>query len=99
MRATEERMVSKKKLLERIMSGSSDANIPFDSMRNLLRAMGFKERQRRGGSSHYVYKMEGIPGFIVIQEKKGKVKTYQVRQIRNLIEKHGLAEKGDDSDG
>jgi predicted RNA binding protein YcfA (HicA-like mRNA interferase family) len=99
MKVAEERMASKKKLLERIMSGSSDASIPFDSMRNLLKAMGFEERQRRGGSSHYVYKLEGIPGLIVIQEEKGNVKTYQVRQIRNLIEKHGLAEKGDDSDG
>lgn len=82
MKVAEERMVSKKKLLERIISGSSDANIPFDSMRNLLKAMGFEERQRRGGSSHYVYKMEGIPGLIVIQEEKGKVKSKVIKYGR-----------------
>lgn len=92
-------MVGRKKLLERIMGGRSDGNIPFDALRNLLKSLGFEERQRRRGSSHYVYAKEGIPEFIDIQAEKGKAKIYQVRQIRNLIEKYGLAEKGDDNDG
>ncbi len=36
---------------------------------------------------------------IGIQDEKGKAKVYQVRQVRNLIEKYELVEKGDDIDG
>ncbi len=31
-------------LLERILRGDSDASIPFDDLRNLLRRLGFGER-------------------------------------------------------
>lgn len=32
------------KLLERILRGASDANIPFDDLCGLLRGLGFEER-------------------------------------------------------
>ena len=46
-------MAKYKKLLIRIMSGQSDANIPFVELCNLLLALGFKERVK--GDHHIFY--------------------------------------------
>jgi hypothetical protein len=50
-------------------------------------------RQRRRGSSHYVFKMPwaGDPR-INLQDVRGKAKPYQVKQILNAIDK--LQEQG-----
>jgi hypothetical protein len=42
------------KLLIQILSGASDANIPFDGMCELLRYLGFEVRTR--GSHHNIQK-------------------------------------------
>jgi predicted RNA binding protein YcfA (HicA-like mRNA interferase family) len=39
-------MATYRKLLERVLSGRSDANIRFDDLRNLLARLGFGERSR-----------------------------------------------------
>jgi hypothetical protein len=39
------------KLLQKILRGGSDANIPFDDLRNLLDSLGFAERIR--GDHHF----------------------------------------------
>ncbi|MDP1774681.1 MAG: hypothetical protein Q8L15_20635 [Methylobacter sp.] len=45
------------KLIDKILRGSSDANIPFDDLQGLLIRLGFDERIR---GSHHVYRKEGI---------------------------------------
>ena len=45
------------KLLEQILRGTSDANIPFDDLRQLLRRLGFEERIR---SSHHMFRRAGV---------------------------------------
>ena len=45
------------RLLERILSGTSDANIPFISMCQLLLKLDFKERIR---GDHYIFIKAGV---------------------------------------
>ena len=75
------------RLLQRILSGQSDANIRFDELCTLLRAMGFDERIR---GSHYIYRKQGLMEKPNLQRDGGHAKPYQVRQIRRLILKYHL---------
>jgi predicted RNA binding protein YcfA (HicA-like mRNA interferase family) len=77
----------KEKLLLKILSGTSDANIPFDEMCNLMRSLGFQERIR---GSHYIYTKDGMEEILNIQSKGGKAKPYQVKQLRNVLLKYKL---------
>lgn len=86
-------MVSREKLLARLLRGTSDANIPFDALCRLLRDLGFEERVK---SSHHIFTLEGIPEILNLQPKKSKAKVYQVRQVRNLLLKYQLTGEGDD---
>lgn len=82
------------KLLNRILSGRSDANIPFAQTRSLLRNMGFDERI---AGSHHIFVREDIPERPNLQPtKEGTLKRYQVRQLRELLIKYGLDREGDD---
>lgn len=86
-------MASGNKLLAQILRGTSDASIPFARFCALLRNLGFDERIK---GSHHIYSMRGIPEILNLQPKKGKAKTYQVRQVRNIILKYKLAGDKDD---
>jgi hypothetical protein len=80
--------VSKRdKLLEKIILGDSDNNIPFDPLCNLLEYLGFEHRIR---GSHHIFIKEGIPEAINIQPQDGKAKSYQVAQIRAILIEYEL---------
>lgn len=79
-------------LLERILRGTSDANISFDQMCQLLRRMGFDERIR---GSHHIYTKEGVEEILNLQPKGAKAKPYQVKQVRSIILKYKLGGKDD----
>ena len=81
------------KLLADILRGRSDANIEFDELCQLLRSLGFEERIR---GSHHIFRRPGIQERINLQRDKRKAKVYQVRQVRAVIVKYGLA--GDEGD-
>ena len=80
------------KLLDRILGGASDANIPFAEMCHLLRTLGFDERIK---GSHHIFTKVGIEEILNLQPKDAKAKRYQVKQVRNLILKHKLAGRDD----
>ena len=80
-------MSQQDKLLVKILLGTSDNNIPFDSLRKLLNTLGFEERIR---GSHHIFSKDGIEEILNIQSNKGKAKAYQVKQVRNIIVKHSL---------
>jgi len=80
-------MVQFNKLLERVLHGTSDANIPFTGICQLLRRLGFKERIR---SSHHIFTKEGIEEILNLQPKGAKAKPYQIKQVRNVILKYKL---------
>jgi len=78
------------KLIDKILRGTSDANIPFDDIRSLLIRLGFDERIR---GSHHVYRKEGIEEKLNLQQDDNKAKPYQVRQVRFIIIKYHLADE------
>jgi len=75
-------------LLSRILRGASDANIPFNQLRNLLRRLGFSERIR---GDHHIFTMNGVEEIINLQPKGNKTKPYQVKQVRGVIVKYHLS--------
>ncbi|MFO0795756.1 MAG: type II toxin-antitoxin system HicA family toxin [Candidatus Brocadiaceae bacterium] len=78
------------KLLLKILSGTSDANIPFEGLCNLLKDFGFEMRIR---GSHHIFRKEGIVEKINLQREENKAKPYQVKQVRNIIVKYKLGGK------
>ncbi len=71
-----------KRLLSRILSGESDANIPFSELCQLLYRLGFDERVR---GSHRVFIKVGIQEILNLQPGNGNAKPYQVRQVRFVM--------------
>jgi predicted RNA binding protein YcfA (HicA-like mRNA interferase family) len=85
-------MATYKKLLEKVISGRSDANIRFEDLRNLLARLGFEERSR---GSHHIFLRAGVEEMINLQKEGHMAKPYQVRQVRAVITKYGLNQEGD----
>lgn len=75
------------KLLLKILSGTSDANIHFGDLCNLLKSSGFDVRIR---GSHHIFRKEGVIEKINLQRAGNKAKLYQVKQVRNIIVKYKL---------
>lgn len=64
------------KLLLKILRGTSDNNIPFEQLCQLLINMGFEQRIR---GSHHIFTKVGVEEILNIQPKGSKAKTYQVK--------------------
>lgn len=75
------------KLILQILRGLSDANIAFDDLQHLLEHLGFEVRIR---GSHHVYRRTGILEKINLQRQGAKAKPYQVKQVREIIQKYRL---------
>ncbi|MGI8555718.1 MAG: type II toxin-antitoxin system HicA family toxin [Pyrinomonadaceae bacterium] len=75
------------KLRQKILDGKSDANINFEDLRGLLTNLGFAERIK---GSHHSYRKEGINEKPNLQRDGSKAKSYQVRQIREILKRHNL---------
>jgi predicted RNA binding protein YcfA (HicA-like mRNA interferase family) len=79
-------MGRKRKTFEAVVSGRSDKNIRFAAVRTLLLGLGFEERI---SGSHHVFRRGDIAELVNLQELQGgKVKPYQVRQLRELLLKY-----------
>lgn len=81
------------KLLEQILRGDADANIPFSGTVQLLRRLGFEERVK---SSHHIFYRQGVAEILNLQPRGNKCKPYQVKQVRNAIIANQLAGEADD---
>jgi hypothetical protein len=86
-------MSQRDKLLIKILSGTSDASIPFESLCQLLYNLGFDQRIR---GSHHIFFKEGIEEILNLQLKQGKAKAYQVKQVRNLILNYKIGGQDED---
>lgn len=75
------------KTFSRVLQGSSDANIAFDDLCQLLRRLGFEERIR---GSHHLFKKANVEEMINLQRDGNKAKMYQVRQVRAIILQYRL---------
>jgi hypothetical protein len=77
------------KLRQKLLSGTSDADIGFSELCQLLKRLGFDERIR---GDHHIFTKSGVVEIINLQPKGNKAKLYQVKQVRNLILKYRLGE-------
>jgi hypothetical protein len=82
-------MASAKKVLEQVLRGTSDANIAFRDLRQLLLTLGFVERTSGG---HHIFRRPGVRELVNIQRERNKAKAYQVRQVRKVILEYRLTE-------
>jgi predicted RNA binding protein YcfA (HicA-like mRNA interferase family) len=81
-------MGSCEKTLQQLLSGTSDANMSFDDLRQLLLRLGFEERTR---GSHRMFRRPGVRELINLQQEGHQAKPYQVRQVRRVIVEYKLA--------
>ncbi|MEK6583177.1 MAG: type II toxin-antitoxin system HicA family toxin [Nitrospirota bacterium] len=81
------------KLLNQILKGTSDANIPFEGLCSLLKNIGFDMRVR---GSHHIFTKDNVEEILNLQPKGAKAKPYQVKQVRSIIVKYRLGEKTDE---
>lgn len=76
-------IMNRKQLIQKILSGTADNNIPFNATVNLLLRLGFELRAK---GSHRIFTHEDLAGVINIQPtKENRVKPYQVKQIRKVF--------------
>lgn len=75
------------KLLARVLSGRSDANIRFRDLRSLLLWLGFEERVR---GSHHIFVREDVDELINLQRDGSDARPYQVRQVREILVRYGI---------
>lgn len=75
-------MGRRRKHYQKILAGTSDANVPFEQTRTLLKHLGFSEDVE---GDHFIYRKEGVDPIINIQPQGAKCKPYQVRQIRKVL--------------
>ena len=75
------------KLKQKISDGKFDANIVFEDLRNLLLNLGFVERIK---GSHHSYRKEDVAEKPNLQRDGSKAKSYQVRQMREILKKYDL---------
>ena len=80
-------MARSNKTLDRVLGGTSDANISFRDLRNLLAWLGFEERVR---GSHHIFWKTGVDEILNLRPKGNKAKPYQVKQVRNVVLKYKL---------
>ena len=78
-------MSSWKKTLAKVMSAASDANVRYSDLCTLLNRLGYTASQ--GGGSHRVFRFPGRD-LINLQGAGGMAKGYQVRQVRDHLNKY-----------
>jgi hypothetical protein len=76
------------KILDRVLRGTSDANIRFDDLLALLVHLGFVERVR---GDHHIFTRDDVPEILNLQPRGSQAKAYQVKQVRGIIVTHRLA--------
>ncbi|KOR33632.1 MULTISPECIES: type II toxin-antitoxin system HicA family toxin [Planktothricoides] len=86
-------MVAKKrKILDKVLAGSK--NIKFSEMVTLIEAFGFSLERISG--SHHIFTHPQVTEIVNIQNNKGEVTPYQVRQFLSIIEEYNLSMEQDE---
>ena len=75
-------MGKKEKLIQKILAGRSDTNIPFSELITLLESLGFDHRRK---GSHHILTKSGVTERINLQDSGGSAKAYQVKQVRKVL--------------
>ncbi|EOS38055.1 type II toxin-antitoxin system HicA family toxin [Schaedlerella arabinosiphila] len=75
------------KLYLSIVSGTQDKNTKFRDLQKLLDILGFECRIK---GDHFIYSYGNLRENINIQPDSNMAKPYQVRQIRNFLQKYQI---------
>jgi predicted RNA binding protein YcfA (HicA-like mRNA interferase family) len=75
------------------MRGTSDSNISFAGLCELLKRLGFSTREK---GSHHIFFRDDVAEILNIQPKGANARAYQVKQIRKVILKYRLGGFEDD---
>lgn len=79
------------KTLAAVVSGTSNANVPFDDLCHLLPRLGFSQRVGKGSHGH-IFARRDIAEIVNLQPARdGKAKSYQVKQVALIIKKYTLS--------
>lgn len=82
-------MAKWQKTLERVLRGTSDANIDFNDLCSLLKSIGFSERIR---GDHHIFTRDDVAEILNLQPRDAMAKPYQVRQVRSVIVHYKLGD-------
>ena len=80
------------KLIQKLLSGTSDNNFEFSELLALLQKFDFEIRIK--GSHHIVHKTD-IEEIMNLQPQNSKAKPYQVKQVRSILLKYKLIDKNE----
>lgn len=75
------------KVLQQVLRGTSDKNIPFADLCYLLGRFGFEERIK---GDHHIFTRGDVQEIINLQPRGNLAKIYQVKQVRGIILKYKL---------
>jgi len=70
------------KILVKLLSGKADYNFEFSDICNLLKKLGFEERIK---GDHHIFYKKGVKEIINLQPIKHQAKSYQIKQIRDIV--------------
>ncbi|HUA73681.1 MAG TPA: type II toxin-antitoxin system HicA family toxin [Solirubrobacteraceae bacterium] len=79
--------MNERRLLKRLAHGDL-ANVAFDDLCQLARALGFELRRVSGG--HHVFAHPDLQQLVNLQAVRGQAKPYQIRQLLRLVERYDL---------
>jgi predicted RNA binding protein YcfA (HicA-like mRNA interferase family) len=85
-------VAKKRKILDKVLAGSK--NIKFSEMVTLIEAFGFSLERISG--SHHIFTHPHVTEIVNIQNNKGEVTPYQVRQFLSIIEEYNLSMEPDE---
>ena len=80
----------RERVLLQVLRGTADANMRFDDLRSLLRALGFTERIK---GDHHIFSRPDIAEILNLQPRGSLAKPYQVKQVRSVIVRYKLADR------
>ena len=83
----EEEMSRLDKVLQRVLRGTADKNVPFTDLCHLLEKFGFEERIK---GDHHIFTRDNVREIINLQPKGNLAKSYQVKQVRGILLKYKL---------
>lgn len=75
------------KLYLSIISGAQDKNTKFKDLQKLLDILGFECRIK---GDHFIYSYGNLRENINIKPDSNMAKPYQVRQVRNFLQKYEI---------
>ena len=79
-------MAKLKKILEKVLAGSK--NIAFNDFILLVEGFGF--HLSRVSGSHQIFVHPKVKELVNLQNVKGQVKPYQIKQFMELVERYNL---------